>query len=135
MFITSSATGAYQAVLTGERGIAIDTIADVLSQPAGAPVKANFFSGAPPYRQDLMLTSYAAHPYTAQLFMNWALSTAGQEVIVSTNRTPAVDIAGAATSVSTLVPTKYPIAAYSSIAGFVYNPIAYTKIFDQLWPS
>jgi ABC-type Fe3+ transport system substrate-binding protein len=135
VFITSSATGAYQAVLSGERGIGIDTIADVLSQPAGAPVKANFFSEPPPYLQSLMLTSYAAHPYTAQLFMNWALSHAGQEVIVSTSRTPAVDIPGAATSVSTLVPKAYPIAPPSEIEGFVYNPEAYTAIWDKLWPS
>jgi ABC-type Fe3+ transport system substrate-binding protein len=135
VFITSSATSAYQAVLTGERGIAIDTIADILSQPAGAPVKANFFQGGPPYIQAFMKTSYSANPNTAELFLNWVLSKAGQAAIIGTNRTPAVDVPGASTSVSTLVPKQYPIAPYSSIAGFVYNPVPYTDIWNKFWPS
>jgi ABC-type Fe3+ transport system substrate-binding protein len=135
VFVTSSATSAYQAVLTGERGIAIDTIADILSQPAGAPVKANFFQGGPPYIQAFMKTSYSANPNTAELFLNWVLSKAGQTAIIGTNRTPSVDVPGASTSVSTLVPKQYPIAPYSSIAGFVYNPVPYTDIWNKFWPS
>jgi ABC-type Fe3+ transport system substrate-binding protein len=135
IFIVSSATSAYQAALTGERGIAIDTIGDFLSAPAGAPLKATFYTGAAPYVQAFMKTSYAAHPYTADLFINWVLSKEGQNAIVSTNRTPSVDIPGAKTSVSTLVPKAKPIAPYSSIAGFVYNPLPYVAIWDKLWPS
>jgi iron(III) transport system substrate-binding protein len=135
VFVTSSATSAYQAVLTGERGIAADTAGDILSQPAGAPVKMNFFNGAPPYIQAFMRTSYAAHPHTADLFINWVLSLEGQKAIVSTSRTPSVDIPGAATSVSTIVPKNRPIAAYSSISGFVFNPTPYTNLWDKLWPS
>ena len=78
VFVTSSATSAYQAVLTGERGIAADTVGDILSQPAGAPVKANFFNGAPPYIQAFMRTSYSSHPNTADLFINWVLSPRGR---------------------------------------------------------
>ena len=136
VFVTSSATASYQAALTGERGIAADSIGDILSQAAGAPVKPFFYSAAPPYIQSLMLSSYAANPYTAQLFMNWVISKTGQQVVVGTGRTPAMDLPGAATAVSTLIPKgKPPIAPYSSIAGFVYNPAPYTKLFDQLWPS
>lgn len=136
IFITSSATSSYQAVLTGERGIGIDNIGDVLSQAAGAPVKANFYQGMPPYIQSLMMTTYTKKPYTSQLFMNWVLSKTGQEVIVSTSRTPTMDIPGAATATSTLVPKgANQIAPASSIAGFVYNPAPYLKIFDSLWPS
>jgi ABC-type Fe3+ transport system substrate-binding protein len=135
-FVTSSATASYQAVLTGERGIGAASIGDILSQAAGAPVKPFFYTGAPPYIQTLMLSSYAANPYTAQLFMNWVLSRQGQQVVVGTGRTPAMDLPGAATSVSTLIPKgKPPIAPYASISGFVYNPAPYTKLFDSIWPS
>jgi ABC-type Fe3+ transport system substrate-binding protein len=132
--IASSATGAFQNVLTGERGIGCDSVTDVLSAPSGAPVKANFYSGMPPYRQGLMLTSYAANPYTAQLFMNWALSKAGQTAVASTGRSPAMDLP-VPTSVSTVLPKGKTIAPYSSISGFVFNPTPYTKIWDSLWPS
>jgi ABC-type Fe3+ transport system substrate-binding protein len=135
LFIAASATATYQAVLTGERGIGTASIGDILSQPAGAPVKASFYKNAPPYRQCLMKTSYAANPNMAELFMNWVLSPAGQQVIVSTNRTPAVDLPGAATSVSTLVPKAYPIAPYSQVSGFVFNPQPYSDIFNKYWPS
>jgi ABC-type Fe3+ transport system substrate-binding protein len=135
LFIASSATATYQAVLTGERGIGTASIGDILSQPAGAPVKAFFYKDAPPYRQALMKTSYAANPNMAELFINWALSPAGQQVVVSTNRTPAVDLPGAATAVSTLVPKAYPIAPYSEVSGFVFNPQPYSDIFNKYWPS
>jgi ABC-type Fe3+ transport system substrate-binding protein len=135
VLLTSSATSSYQAVLIGQRGLAAGTVADILSQPAGAPVKANWYTGAPPYIQALMKTSYAAHPYTADLFINWVLSTEGQKIIDSTNRTPSVDIQGAKNAVSTLVPKKFPIAPYSSISGYVFNPIPYTDLWHKYWPA
>jgi len=135
LFLASSATATYQAVLIGQRGIGTASIGDILSQAAGAPVKANFYKDAPPYRQCLMKTTYGEHPNMAELFMNWVLTPAGQKVIVNTNRTPAVDIKGAATAVSTLVPKAYPIAPYASISGFVYNPQPYAETFNKYWPT
>jgi ABC-type Fe3+ transport system substrate-binding protein len=135
LMLTTSGAAAYQAVLIGQRGMCTDTIADVLSQPAGAPVKANFYKNAPPYRQSLMMSSYTSKPNMSQLFMNWTISPAGQKVIASTNRTPVVPIPGAPTSESTLVPKQYPVAPYSEISGFVYNPQPYIDIFNKYWPS
>jgi ABC-type Fe3+ transport system substrate-binding protein len=135
LMLTTSGAAAYQAVLIGQRGMCTDTIADVLSQPAGAPVKANFYKNAPPYRQTLMMSSYTSKPNMAQLFMNWAISPAGQKTIASTNRTPVIPVPGAATSEDALVPKQYPIAPNSQIEGFVYNPQPYVDIFNKYWPT
>lgn len=135
VFVTSSATSAYQAVVAGERGICTDSIGDVLSQAAGTPAKANFYHGMPLNGQHLMLSSYAAHPYTAQLFMNWALTNAGQLAVASTNRSPAVLGLNVPTDVAHILPKGVKMAPYSEIAGFVYNPAPYQKIWAQLWPS
>jgi len=135
LMLTTSGAAAYQAVLIGQRGMCTDTIADVLNQPAGAPVKANFYTNAPPYRQVLMMSSYTSKPAMSQLFMNWVISPAGQKVIASTSRTPVVNIPGAATSEDALVPKKFPIAPYNQISGFVYNPQPYVDIFNKYWPT
>jgi ABC-type Fe3+ transport system substrate-binding protein len=135
IFITSSATSAYQAVVTGERGICCDSIGDVLSEAPGTPAKANFYSGMPLNGQHLMLASYAKHPYTAQLFMNWALTNAGQLAVATTNRSPAVSGLNVPTDVTHILPKGVKMAPYSDIAGFVYNTTPYTKIWDQLWPN
>lgn len=135
LMLTTSGAAAYQAVLIGQRGMCTDTIADVLNQAPGAPVKANFYNNAPPYRQSLMMTSYTSKPNMSQLFMNWAISPAGQKAVAATNRTPVIDVPGAATSESALVPKKYPIAPNSEIQGFVYNPQPYVNIFSKYWPS
>ena len=81
------------------------------------------------------MSSYAAHPYTTQLFMNYALSVPGQKAVASTNRSPVMAGLNLPQSADNLVPKNYPVAPYSTIAGFVYNPTPYTKIWDQLWPS
>jgi ABC-type Fe3+ transport system substrate-binding protein len=133
VFVTSSSTSAFQAVLTGERGMCIDQTADVLSAPSGAPVKMNFYNGTPPYGVGLMRTSYSAHPRTAELFINWSMSTAGQTAMAGTGRSPAMNLPGVATSVATLLPKGMSLAAPSSVSGFFYNPVAYTKIWDTLW--
>jgi ABC-type Fe3+ transport system substrate-binding protein len=135
VFVTSSATSAYQAIVAGERGICTDSIGDVLSQAPGTPAKANFYHGMPLNGQHLMLSSYAAHPYTAQLFMNWALTNAGQLAVASTNRSPAVVGLNVPTDVNHILPKGVKMAPYSNIQGFVYNTVPYTKIWDQLWPS
>jgi hypothetical protein len=122
-------------VLTGERGIGAASLTDVLSQPAGAPVKAFFYQGAPSYVQHLMRSSYAANPNTADLFINWVMSKDGQMAVAGTGRTPAMDLPGIATAISTVVPKNRPIAPYSQLAGFIYNPDPYNKIFNNLWPS
>jgi ABC-type Fe3+ transport system substrate-binding protein len=133
IFLTQSATSAYQAVVAGERAIAPDNADDVLSQKAGTPVKLAFYQGVPTQIFYLYTSVRVKHPYTANLFINWSLSEDGQKAIASTGRSPIVKI-DTPLSVDKILPTGITVATEEATNDLVNNQSTYMSAYDSLWP-
>jgi ABC-type thiamine transport system substrate-binding protein len=133
IFLTSSATSAYQAVVSGERSLAPDNADDVLSQKAGTPVKPSFYDGVPTQIFYLYRTQRAAHPYTAALFINWAMSSDGQHNIASTGRSPVIDI-DVPQAISKILPAGTAVASAAATNDLINNQASYLSVYNQLWP-
>jgi iron(III) transport system substrate-binding protein len=133
IFLTQSATNAYQAVVSGERAIAPDNADDVLSQKAGTPVKMSYYTGVPTQIFYLYTTSRVKHPYTANLFINWSLSDDGQKAIASTGRSPVSDI-DVPDAISKILPSGINVASQADLNDYFNNQSSYLSVYNTLWP-
>ena len=133
IFLTQSATNAYQAVVSGERAIAPDNADDVLSQKAGTPVKMSYYTGVPTQIFYLYTTSRVKHPYTANLFINWSLSEDGQKAIASTGRSPVSDI-DVPDAISKILPSDIQVASQADLNDYFNNQASYLAAYNPLWP-
>jgi ABC-type Fe3+ transport system substrate-binding protein len=134
VFLTSNATSAYQAVVSGQRLIAPDNVDDVQSQAPGTPVKLAFYPGVPTQIFNNYLIKGGSHPYTAQLFANWCQSEAGQKVIASTGRSPVLDI-DSPESVSHILPPGTTVCSQQQTEDMNNNQDSYLSVYNTLWQS
>jgi iron(III) transport system substrate-binding protein len=133
VFLTQSATNAYQAVVSGERAIAPDNADDVLSQKAGTPVKMSYYTGVPTQIFYLYTTARVKHPYTANLFINWSLGPDGQKAIASTGRSPIQDI-DVDDAITKILPSGITVATQAALNDYFNNQASYLAAYKQIWP-
>lgn len=133
IFLTGSAGDSYSAVLRGERAIGIGSSNDVLAQKPGTPVAANY--AYPPVRfiQYLWLTKKAAHPATAQLFIEWIGSEEGQKAVAQTGRSPSRDGIDSPVSAQKILPAGITPAPGSDLQDFYDHTDEYMSQLTKRW--
>jgi iron(III) transport system substrate-binding protein len=132
ILMTADSGSAYQAVLTGERSVCICTYSDILSQKAGTPVAAAFYSeGVRTVPVVAVVAAKAPHPKMAAYYLNWLLSpTGGEQSFAKSGRTPAVPVPGSNANLP-------PAAAQSSVSllgllgDYQANTQAYLTIYGK----
>lgn len=132
--ITADASSGYQDVVQGSAALALDTPSDVLTQPAGTPVAIAEYSPIIPFTQYQWLTRGGPHPAMGELFINWVMSAAGQEVLASTGRSPALGTVNSKVSLSHVFPGATYLAN-SAMSSFFANPAAFLQPAYSLWPE
>lgn len=78
----------YTQVESGGAAIGVGLLNDFLSGPANAPVKTIFYPTTYVLPVMSAMAKNAPHPYTAELFIQWLSSYAGQVALSLTGRTP-----------------------------------------------
>ncbi len=135
VFLTATGGDTYAAVLRGERAIGIGSSNDINAQAPGTPMKAHYAIPPVPFVQNLWLTKNATHPATGKLFMNWALSEAGQKVFASTGRSPVLQTVDSPVSTKSLLPAGTKILSGNELKDFYAKTGEYLSILGAKWPG
>lgn len=133
LFFVTDAGASFNAVLQGERPIGLTSFKSIHNQPAGAPTKAVFYQNEYVSAYPAYISAKAPHPNTAKLFVNFMLSSQGQQVIVARGLTPSTSI-NSPLSLDQFLPSSSGKVVTDS-ADFVADPTSYMKIFQQYWPT
>ena len=135
ILITESISGAYQAVVQGERQVAPGNMSDVLSQEPGTPVEAGWFHDSFPYFISLNKTRLSANPNTADLLMHWFQTEEAQQGIGELGRIPTRPNVNSETTAENILPDGFEVGPVSAIQGFLDDPESHYDIFEEYWPS
>jgi ABC-type Fe3+ transport system substrate-binding protein len=131
---TSSAAAAYNAVLQGQRSLAICGYQSVLSQKPGTPMVAGFYDNLLSNPTEAFINAHAPHPNMAKLFLNWLMGPVMQQEYASENRIPAADV-DSPISLSKLVPAGETLLPQEKMSDWVNNQNDYLKIYKEYWPT
>lgn len=135
IFRTPDATSAYEAVLRGERPLAIGTLNDVMAQAAGTPVAAGFYDGGVvPFVDHNWLGAKGANPNAGRLFMNFMASEEGQKIVAAGNHTPILNI-DTPLAVNKLLPSGTTVFDTTQMSDYFADVDKYLDIYDSLWPQ
>ncbi len=135
--LTDSSSSSYDAVVRGDRPLCICGYHDYIGQSSDTPVKVDFYnqdsSGVVPQVIAQEVAAKAPHPAMAALWINWVLSTAGQQAVASSGRTPVVANVPGADKVS--VPSNIKVASFSALGDYLADPSSYNAVYKQVFGS
>ena len=134
IFITPSASSAYDAVLKGERQLAISSSNYILAQAAGTPMAMSFKIQPVPFYNHQYLTRRASHPASAKLFMEWASTADGQKSVAEAGLSPimAIDHKNA---MKNFLPAGVTLMPGTELTDFSTNTDTYATALNQRWPG